>query len=62
MGQLHAVERYLVLSLAFGPFLILGLVVFVVRRRDIAEDEAHPEPPDLDESSSDVRTVRPPTR
>ncbi|WP_109505813.1 hypothetical protein [Nocardioides speluncae] len=39
MGQLHPYEQALVLILAFGPFLILGVVVFVVRRRDLAEEE-----------------------
>lgn len=39
MGQLHAYEQVLVLVLAFGPFLILGVVVFFVRRRDLAEEE-----------------------
>lgn len=39
MGQLHAYEQYLVFGIAFGPFLILGVVVFLVRRRDIAEEE-----------------------
>jgi len=40
MGQLHAWEQVLVLLLAFGPFILLGIVVFVVRRRDIAEEQA----------------------
>jgi len=40
MGQLHAWEQVLVLLLAFGPFILLGIVVFVVRRRDIAEEHA----------------------
>ncbi|MDN5892763.1 MAG: hypothetical protein L0H93_01955 [Nocardioides sp.] len=38
MGQLHAYEQYLVFALAFGPFVVLGLVVFLVRRRDVADD------------------------
>ena len=38
MGQLHAWEQVLVLLLAFGPFILLGIVVFVVRRRDIAAE------------------------
>lgn len=40
MGKLHAYEQYLVFGIAFGPFLILGIVVFIVRRRDIAEEES----------------------
>jgi Na+-translocating ferredoxin:NAD+ oxidoreductase RnfE subunit len=39
MGQLHAWEHVLVAVLAFGPFILLGIVVMVVRRRDIAEED-----------------------
>jgi hypothetical protein len=38
MGQLHAWEQVMVLLLAFGPFILLGIVVVLVRRRDIAEE------------------------
>ncbi|NYG60331.1 hypothetical protein BJ980_003254 [Nocardioides daedukensis] len=40
MGQLHAYEQYLVFTLAFGPFVLLGIVVFFVRRRDLAQEQA----------------------
>jgi hypothetical protein len=40
LGQLHAMEKVLVAVIAFGPFLVLGVVVYVVRRRDLAEEEA----------------------
>lgn len=36
LGDLHAYEQLLVLVLAFGPFVVLGVVVAVVRRRDLA--------------------------
>ncbi len=39
MGALHGYEKALVLALAFGPFLILAVVVSVLRRRDIAEEQ-----------------------
>ncbi len=39
MGALHPVEQLLILLLAFGPFLVLGVVVYVVRRRDIEEED-----------------------
>lgn len=39
MGQLHAYENFLVVAIAFGPFLVLGMVVFLIRRRDLAEDD-----------------------
>jgi hypothetical protein len=38
LGALHPVEQALVLLLAFGPFLVLAIVVVRVRRRD-AQDE-----------------------
>lgn len=39
LGPLHAHERALVLLLAFGPFVVLGVVVAIRRRRDIAQEE-----------------------
>jgi hypothetical protein len=39
LGDLHAYEKALVLLVAFGPFVVLAVVVHVVRRRDIAEEE-----------------------
>jgi membrane protein implicated in regulation of membrane protease activity len=40
LGALHPVERLLVLTVAFGPFLVLAVVVFLGRRRAVAEEEA----------------------
>jgi hypothetical protein len=34
MGALHPVEQLLVLLLAFGPFVVLGVVIAVRRRQD----------------------------
>jgi hypothetical protein len=34
LGPLHAHEAALVALVAFGPFLVLFAVVYVVRRRD----------------------------
>jgi len=39
MGALHPYEQLLVLLLAFGPFVLLAVVV-VVRRRQDARDDA----------------------
>lgn len=44
LGDLHPYEQTLVLLLAFGPFVLLAAVVYVVRRRDSAAERA-----DLDE-------------
>ena len=39
MGALHPVEQLLTLLLAFGPFVLLGVVVWVRRRQDAASDQ-----------------------
>lgn len=39
LGDLHAYEQLLVLLLAFGPFAVLGVVVAVLRRRDLAAED-----------------------
>ena len=40
LGGLHPFEQALVMGLAFGPFVILAIVVYVVRKRDLAEESA----------------------
>lgn len=44
MGALHAYEQWLVAGIAFGPFIVLAVVIAVVRRRDAA-DEVTDQPP-----------------
>ncbi|HET6561066.1 MAG TPA: hypothetical protein VFG72_04270 [Marmoricola sp.] len=39
LGQLHAYEQLLVLLIAFGPFVVLGVLVVVLRRRDVAAEQ-----------------------
>jgi hypothetical protein len=39
MGALHPVEQAMTLLLAFGPFVVLGIVI-VVRRRGERREEA----------------------
>ena len=34
LGPLHPVEQALTLLLAFGPFVLLGIVILVRRRQD----------------------------
>ena len=34
LGALHAYEQALVLLLAFGPFVVLGLVIWLRRHED----------------------------
>lgn len=46
LGQLHAYEHLLVWLLAFGPFVVLFAVVYVVRRREAAEAEREAEAAD----------------
>jgi len=38
LGTLHPVEQFLTVVLAFGPFLILGAVIVVQRRKDAREE------------------------
>lgn len=38
MSVLHPVEQALVLLLAFGPFAVLGIVVWRRRRKDAEDD------------------------
>jgi hypothetical protein len=38
MGALHPFEKVLTLVLAFGPFLLLALVIYLRRRHDARED------------------------
>jgi hypothetical protein len=40
LGALHPFEQLLVLLVAFGPFVVLGGVVAVQRRRAVAEEQA----------------------
>ena len=42
LGALHPAEKVLTLLLAFGPFLVLGLVIAVRRRREAAEAAESP--------------------
>ena len=39
MGALHPYEQVLVYLLAFGPFVLLGVVVAVRRRQDSRAEE-----------------------
>jgi hypothetical protein len=39
LGPLHPAETVLTLILAFGPFVALGIVIFVRRRADRLEEE-----------------------
>ena len=40
LGSLHPIEQALTLVLAFGPFVVLGIVVLVRRRHDRADEPA----------------------
>jgi len=42
LGDLHAYETALLALLAFGPFVVLGFVVVMMRRRDAADEEDGP--------------------
>jgi hypothetical protein len=40
LGPLHPYELLIVLLVGFGPFVVLAVVVFVLRRRDIAREQS----------------------
>ncbi|UDY22819.1 hypothetical protein [Nocardioides sp. Kera G14] len=40
LGALHPYEKVLTFGLAFGPFLVLIVVIALRRRQDLAEAEA----------------------
>jgi len=40
LGDLHAYEQALVMVIALGPFVVLGIAVHVVRKRDLAAEAA----------------------
>ena len=52
MGALHPVEQLLTLTLAFGPFVVLGGVIWWRRRRDEESDA-----PEVRRRGSDRRTA-----
>jgi hypothetical protein len=39
LGPLHPVERILTLLLAFGPFVLLALTIWVTRRRSRSDGD-----------------------
>jgi hypothetical protein len=45
LGPLHPVERILTLVLAFGPFVLLALTIWITRRRNSSEDEVEEDQP-----------------
>lgn len=42
LGALHPVEKGLTLLLAFGPFVVLAIVIAVRRRQDAAAEQQQP--------------------
>lgn len=52
MGTLHGDEEAFLAVLAFGPSLVLTVVVIVMRRRDRAEEHAQQRDPDPDQPTT----------
>jgi hypothetical protein len=38
LGPLHPIEKVLTLVLAFGPFVLLGVTIWITRRRNAVDD------------------------
>lgn len=55
LGALHAYENVLVYALAFGPFVVVGVVVMLLRRRDARTgDEMETEAEERAEAPADA--------
>ncbi len=59
MGALHPAEQVATIVLAFGPFVVLGIVIAVRRRAELAEEREEEArlrgEPGLDEDGQDRR-------
>ena len=40
LGPLHPVEKLLTLLLAFGPFVLLALTIWITRRRNAGDSDS----------------------
>lgn len=58
LGALHPIEQYLVFGLAFGPFLVLAVVIAVQRHRE-ARDGGNKHPADDGSVGSPGRRTTP---
>lgn len=59
MGALHPMEKVLTLVLAFGPFLVLAVVIWLRRRADEREDAGRVDAADTAAPDADAsRPVR----
>jgi hypothetical protein len=59
MGALHPYEKAVTLLLAFGPFVLLGIVIAVRRRHDLAEERAEAQERMLSERATPGRPGSP---
>lgn len=57
MGALHPIEQWLTLILAFGPFVLLGIVLWVRGRQDAEEDMAEKDMAEKDMAEDDTSSV-----
>lgn len=53
LGSLHPIEQGLTIALAFGPFVVLGIVIAVRRRADVRAEQREASP---DASPDDARS------
>ncbi|WP_134765248.1 hypothetical protein [Nocardioides sp. 1609] len=56
LGALHPVEQALTLVLAFGPFVVLAIVVWLRRRSDARTDPTEVDPTEVDPTEVEPRT------
>ena len=58
LGSLHPMEQALTFALAFGPFVVLGVVIAVRRRHDRAADEERDRQDQSPEQAADPQRER----
>jgi cytochrome c-type biogenesis protein CcmH/NrfF len=51
LGTLHPFEQVLTIVLAFGPFILLGVVIVIQRRKD-AREETEEEPDEISQEGA----------
>ncbi|MDO9498416.1 MAG: hypothetical protein Q7J48_22100 [Nocardioides sp.] len=57
LGSLHPIEQALTLVLAFGPFVVLGIVIVVRRRHDLAAEQDQDQEQGQDQEQAQAQEV-----
>lgn len=58
LGALHPVEQVATIVLAFGPFVVLGIVIAIRRRAELAQERLEAEQSSPVQDAADDTTAR----